>query len=142
MESCGVFVDKDFVYVVGTAKTVPGFTVESGSMTKLPRSGEAGKVGRTVLAALWAYKEGVAAPPSRKVLDKRFLEFTGHRSRRRFEDACRYLLVQHDGRQVKVTPTAHGRAGGFTFKPGEAMPCNAEPEAITKALWKALERCD
>jgi hypothetical protein len=142
IKSCGVYLFPDMIYVVASARTVPGFDIHSEPVFKMERGAQASVLGEKVIAALNAFRFDVPPPgPGSKDVGP-LLKQTGLRSWKQLEARALHISVTLDGEIIRVIPTARDlRHGGYNFKPDLTCECVLDRQEIGTTLLQALEKC-
>jgi hypothetical protein len=140
VKACGVYFRGDAVFVISSAKTVPGFLIDSQPMFKLGRGEPPAVWGEAVLRALDSFREGVPMETAPRTAGREFLDFTGFKSWSTFAGKALHLSIAYDGKEVMVIPTVRSH-GGFNHLPEQAVRCPPHPPAVGEALLEALGHC-
>lgn len=138
MNTCNIYFDAQYAYIVGNAETTHGFNIATEPMVKLARAAPPATLGAAVYNALCMYKKGVPVPKDLASLDRIFLKFTGYKSLESFEKEARCVLVELEGQNVRATPTVVGTEGGYLYRPELAIVTDRQPENIAKVILHAL----
>lgn len=140
METCGVYFRGDAVYVIASARTVPGILISSEPMFKLGRADPPRVIGEAVLAALDSFREGVPMPEDYRSVTGALVKFTGFKTWNAFARSASHLPVVRRGGEVEVIPTLRSQ-GGFDHLPDKALKSPPEAEAVGQTLFEALKLC-
>jgi hypothetical protein len=141
---CEVIVRSDAIFVFANAETEPGVRITVQPVTKLPANADAENLGRTVLAALDAYRTGVEHPTPEQwaASEQEGLRGTGFTSWRKLSKGAHRLGIRTGGSSVVVTPTATDGRGGYADIDAMAVTSTRDPAQIGEAVRNALQRCE
>jgi len=113
IKSCSVYLFPDMIYVVASARTVPGFDIHSEPVFKVERNVQPSVLGDRVVTALNAFQFDVPPPSPRSKDVGPLLKRTGLRSWKQLEARALHISVTLDGEIIQVIPTARDlRHGG------------------------------
>jgi len=142
IKSCDVYFFPDAIYVVASARTVPGFEIDSEPVFKLDRQIPPPAVGDAIIAALNSFRIDVAPPDPRATKWSPLLIRAERKSWKQIEKVALHVTVSLDGATVRVMPTERdARRGGYAHRPDLACDCTLQPEDIGMTVLGALERC-
>lgn len=140
IKSCGVFLAGENVYVAASARTIPGFEIDSEPIVTLDRNSPPALLGDAVLAALDSFRFDVEPPDPRVQRQSPLLKQSGFRSWKQFEKSVLYVLVRLD-HSVFVTPTVREPRRGYAHRPDLECECSTVAQDIGKTLLKAFALC-
>jgi len=142
IKRCGIYLLPDGIYVVGTARTVPGFCIESEPIFKLERKTSTVQLGEAVIAALKAFRIDVASPDPGSRNTSPLLARTHMRSWKQLERTALLVEISFDGDAVQVMPTTRDLdRGGYQHRPDFSCECGLKPEDIGATSFRVLECC-
>lgn len=142
IKSCGVFFMRSTIYVVASARTIPGFEISVEPIFELNRSSPAADLGEAIISALNSYRMDMPPPSPRGVNRSLVLRSFNMKSWRQLERAALYIHVTLDDEIVGVMPaTRDAKRGGYIHRPNEAAQCAFRSEEIGKTVFSILERC-
>jgi hypothetical protein len=125
IKRCGIYLLPEGIYVVGTARTVPGFCIESEPIFKLERKTSTVQLGEAVIAALKAFRIDVASPDPGSRNTSPLLARTHMRSWKQLERTALLVEISFDGDAVQVMPTSRDLDRGG-YQPGLISLANAD----------------
>lgn len=142
IRTCSIFFFPDEIYVVPSARTAPGFTIDSEPVVKLDRASAPSVIGEAVVTALNSFRMDVPAPDPRSKTPSPLLRLTREKSWTAIEKIALHVTVSLDGDKVSVMPTEHDTShGGYAHRPDVAADCTLDSAEIGAAALRALEHC-
>jgi hypothetical protein len=138
---------KDRILVHPWQETEMGLGIAAAPYASLPLDAAADALGDGVLAALAESGKEVPHPSSWKGQSAPLLKAAGVRSEKALHTGSRYLMVEREGKTLRIEPSRNGGTKGDTkgFEPlpqlAISLDAGAAPEALGAAIRAALERC-
>lgn len=124
MQSCGVFLRNNSIYVVSQSFTASGIGISVGPMFKVDRN-MVSEVGKAVLAALESSRQGIPQPTDLRPIQTELFRFTGARNWSDLAKTSTYTAVRRESSTINVEP--HKIGAGASFVPdGPAIPCSSD----------------
>jgi len=137
MRACGVYFRGDDIYVCASAKNTFGILKDWEPFFKLTQPVSPMELGKRVLDALAAYRDGVPGEMYVKGVKRPvspFLVFSGFRSWKSFERGATYFSVSNFDSEVTITPSIAAPKGGYLHQPEHSISCARLPGEIGSLL--------
>ena len=141
MQTCEVYLRKGSVYVVSQSHDAAGIGLSVGPMFKVEKNNP-GEVGKVVIAALDASRQGISTPPDFGRFQKELLGFLGAKNFGEVTKSSMYLGIARDGAKVTIVPYRVAAGGGFEPEGSGTAYASASVEEVGRRVLEALKLAD
>ena len=151
MRLAGAYRRANLILIHASARTLPGFLVNSPPWIGLPADARNTEIGEAVRTALAGYRDGDPVPDYRSA-DWKALRQARHRaagvtSERAYMTDSAYLSLCEENGILRITPCRNGGSRGehkgFQFLPNLELRTQPNPdsEAVGRAVREGWSRC-